>query len=61
MPGLSLVVSDEQGVLSSCSVQASQCPGFYCCGAQALEHKPQLFGLTCLVAPRHVGSSQAVD
>ena len=28
----------EQGLLSSCSVQASHCGGFSCCRAQALGH-----------------------
>ena len=28
----------EQGLLSSCSAQASRCDSFPCCGAQALGH-----------------------
>ena len=36
----------EQGLLSSCSVRASHCGGFFCCGAQAL----QLIGInSCTV------------
>ena len=29
----------EQGLLSSCSVRASHCSAFSCCGAQALGHQ----------------------
>ena len=34
----SLSSCDEQGLFSSCGVQASHCGGFSCCGAWALEH-----------------------
>ena len=29
----------EQGLLSNCSVQASHCGGFSCCGAQAVDNR----------------------
>ena len=40
----------EQGLLSSCSVQASHRSGLACCGARTLEHRPQVavvHGLSC--------------
>ena len=41
-----------------CSVWASHCGGFCCCGAQAPDAQAQQLWLTGLVAPRHVGSSR---
>ena len=40
---------------------ASPCDGFSCCRAPALEHRPSSQDARALVAPQHVGSSQARD
>ena len=34
----------KQGLLSSCSVRASHCGGFFCCGAQAIGHMGSIVG-----------------
>ena len=50
----------EQGLLSSCRVQASHCSDFSCCRPWVLGMWDQLWP-TGLVAPWHVGSSRTKD
>ena len=49
--------SSEQGLLSSCSAQASPC-GDFSCGAQALGTRASVVVTQDLLTPRHVDSSQ---
>ena len=58
---LSLVEAGKWGLLTSCGAQVSQCSGFSCCGAQALEGRLQELWRTGSVAPKHVESSQTRD
>ena len=51
----------ERGQVSNCSVQASHCGGFSCCGARALGVQVQKLGHMGVVALQHVGSSQTRD
>ena len=54
--GLFSVAESRQGLLSSCSAQASYCSGFSCCRAQA-----QQLWCNGLSVPLHVGSSLTSD
>ena len=44
-----------------CCAQASHCPGFSRCGAEALRHELQQLWHLGLVAPQHVGFSRGRD